>query len=42
MKRFWVCILALLLALSSFACLAETVDWTTPNEEPVDIHIAVV
>ena len=42
MKRFWVCILALLLALSSFACLAETVDWTTPYEEPVDIHIAVV
>jgi putative aldouronate transport system substrate-binding protein len=42
MKRFLTLYLAVLLALSCVFASADTVDWTTPYEEPVDIHVALL
>ncbi len=40
MKKLLILLLALLMVFGCTAALAE--DWTTPYEEPVDVHIAVV
>ena len=40
MKKLFSALLALLLAVGTFG-LAESADWMTPYEEPVDIHVAL-